>query len=217
MFSFFKRRNKNKKPDYLEGDFFTLKDEGIIATWDKQTGQIIKKKEDAIRHGIYDEIQAYTFYNELDDIAKRRFYDKTIPYGSMQPLEASHKVDKVTDYGITLFFALIAGKSVANVSHMGAGDSTAATTNFMNILGNEKLRYAFSTNGYQNSVGTVLRFQMTFDILEATFTCNEIGLFNIGTANTGPMIARTLFSPGKVHTYGNDYLTASYLISGLSA
>lgn len=88
----------------------------------------------------------------------------------------------------------------------------------MDILAAEQVRYKFSNDGYINSLNKLIRFQMTFDILEDSFDVKEIGLFNNGNDNTGPMISRTTFYDDPVsHVYGENYWTSSYIIATLSA
>ena len=202
-------------------DFFSLVDQGFVATWDKNTGQAIKKRIDAARAGVLSDHQAFRYLKTLDEVTLRKYEDQTIDYhkyDGLIPLEGSYKYDKMTTYGLSLFCSLIVQKNVIPVTNMAAGDGDLETTDdYMDILAAEQIRYKFSDNGYINSLNKLIRYQMTFDILEDSFTVKEIGLFNVDTANTGPMIARTTFDPGVEHVYGENYFTCSYIITTLSA
>lgn len=215
-------RGKGKKNQQKEPiDFFSLVDQGFIATWDKNTGQAIKKRIDAARSGVLTEHQAFKYLKTLDEVTIRKFEDQTIDYhkyDGLVPLEGAYKFDKMTTYGLSLFCSLIVQKNVTPVTNMAAGDGTITDTDdYMDILAAEQVRYKFSDNGYINSLNKLIRYQMTFDILEDSFDVLEIGLFNVDTANTGPMIARTTFDPGVEHVYGENYFTSSYIITTLSA
>jgi hypothetical protein len=198
-------------------DFYTLQDEGFIASWDKQTGERIQKVTQAARLGYLDEIQAKHFFDNIDDTIRRTWYDQTLKPEQIAPIEASYKFDKITDYGLTLFCNLIVGKTGNYISHMGIGDGLGTTYEYQDVLFAEKVRYAFGDAGYINSLGRSLRYHMTFDIMEASANYSEIGLFNTSVLNTGPMIARSVFDPAVVHTSGFNYITGSYLITTLSA
>lgn len=202
-------------------DFFSLVDQGFIASWDKNTGQAIKRRMDAARAGILSEHEAFTYLKKIDEVTIRKFEDQTIDhykYDGLIPLDGAYKYDKMTTYGLSLFCSLITQKNVIPVTNMAAGDgSETETDDYMDILAAEQVRYKFSSDGYINSINKLIRYQMTFDILEESFTVKEIGLFNVDTANTGPMIARTTFDPGVEHVYGENYFTSSYIITTLSA
>ncbi|MDR4490788.1 MAG: hypothetical protein R2685_07790 [Candidatus Nitrosocosmicus sp.] len=210
-------QERNNKPI----DFWSLYDEGYTATWDRKTGEAIKKRINAVKAGLITDSEAFVYLRNLDEVTQRKYYDKTIDYhkyNGLIPLEGSYKKDKITTYGLSLFCGLIVQKNVIPPTNMAAGDGEVADTDdYMDILASEQVRYKFSDNGYMNSLNKLIRFQMTFDILEDSFTVKEIGLFNVDTANTGPMISRTTFDPGVDHVYGENYFTASYLIATLSA
>lgn len=202
-------------------DYFSLIDQGFVATWDKNTGAAIKRRIDAARAGVLSEHQAFNYLKTLDEVTLRKYEDQTIDYhkyNGLIPLEGSYKYDKLTTYGLSLFCSLLVQKNVIPVTNMAVGDGDLATTDdYMDILAAEQIRYKFSDNGYINSLNKLIRYQMTFDILEDSLTVKEMGLFNVDTANTGPMIARTTFDPGVEHVYGENYFTASYIITTLSA
>jgi len=198
-------------------DYYKLIDEGFLASWDDQAGERIKNLTTAARLGYLDEIQAKHFFDNIDDAIRRTWNDQTLRPEQIEPIEASYKFDKITDYGLTLFCNLIVGKTGNYVSHMGIGDGLGTTYEYQNVLFAEKERYAFGDAGYINSLGRSLRYHMTFDIMEASANFSEIGLFNTGVLNTGPLIARSVFDPAVVHTSGFNYITGSYLITTLSA
>lgn len=214
------RRKQQQQPN-KPIDFVSLVDQGFVATWDKNTGAAIKKRINAARAGVLSEHQAFKYLKVLDEVTIRKYEDKTIDYhkyDGLIPLEGSYKYDKMTTYGLSLFCSLIVQKNVTPVTNMAAGDGAITETDdYMDILAAEQIRYKFSDNGYINSLNKLIRFQMTFDILEDSFDVKEIGLFNVDTANTGPMIARTTFDPGVSHVYGENYFTSSYIITTLSA
>jgi hypothetical protein len=167
--------------------------------------------------GYLDEPTASHYLDNINDTVKRVYYDKTLKPEQIEPLEASYKYDKITDYGLSLICALIVGKSVPLISHMGIGDGTGDSFDYQDTLYAEKVRYAFADQGYINSLGRTLRFHMTFDIMLASADYSEIGLFNNPTLGTGPLVARSVFNPSVSHTSGFNYITGSYLISTLSA
>lgn len=212
-----KKKNLEKKPI----DFFSLVDQGFVASWDKRTGAVIKRRMAAARQGLLTDVQTFNYLRKLDEVTVRKFEDQTIDYykyDGLIPLEGAYKYDKLTTYGLSLFCSLIVQKNVIPVTNMAAGDGEIEETDdYMDILADEQVRYKFSDNGYINSLNKLIRFQMTFDILEDSFTVKEIGLFNNDNTNTGPMISRTTFDPGVEHVYGENYFTSSYIITTLSA
>lgn len=198
-------------------DAVKLVDEGFLASWDKVTAKIITDKTTAFRLGYLTEDQAITFFTSLDNEVKRKWNDQRFGYVIGEPIEASYKYDKITDYGLSLFCALIVGKTAPLISHMGIGDGAGDTYDYQDTLSAEKVRLAFSDQGYINSLGRTLRFHMTYDIMMASATFTEIGLFNNEHMGVGPLVARSVFDPGVEHTSGFNYITGSYLISTLSA
>ena len=199
-------------------DHWKIIDEGFLASWDEQAGERIKNITHAARLGYIDEDVAAEFFdNIVNDSIRRTWNDQTLKPEQFAPIEASYKYDKITDYGLTLFCSLIVGKSAPLISHMGIGDGTGDTYDYQDTLYQEKIRLAFSDEGYINSLGRTLRFHMTYDIMNASATFTEIGLFNNPSLGVGPMIARSVFNPGIEHVSGSDYVTGSYLISTLSA
>jgi hypothetical protein len=206
-----------QRPSGPGHDHFKLVDEGFLASWGKNEGIFIKNYVDFCRQGVLDEVHADMFFSELNKSIKRKWNDQKSGYEAFEPLEASYKYDKITDYGLSLFCALIVGKSVPLISHMGIGDGTGDSFDYQDTLYAEKVRYAFADQGYINSLGRTLRFHMTFDIMLASADYSEIGLFNNPTLGTGPLVARSVFNPSVSHTSGFNYITGSYLISTLSA
>lgn len=215
------RKSLQEEPNKPPIDFFSLIDQGFVATWDKNTGQAIKRRINAAKNGMLSDHQVFQYLKKIDEVTIRKYEDKTIDYhkyDGLIPLEGSYKYDKMTTYGLSLFCSLIVQKNVIPVTNMAAGDGTVTDTDdYMDILAAEQVRYKFSDNGYINSLNKLIRFQMTFDILEDSFDVTEIGLFNVDTSNTGPMISRTTFDDPVEHIYGENYFTASYIITTLSA
>lgn len=200
-------------------DYYKLIDETFTATWSKKDGEMIKRIYKAAREGMMDDQSAASHLSTIEFAIRRKWNDHhtnniQLPY---EPLEVSYKYDGVTDYGLSLFCGLIIGKSLPHISHMAAGDGVGDTVDYQDTLISERARYAFNENGYMGSINKDMRFAMTFDILLPTFTVREIGLFNVETDNTGPLIARTNFDPGVVHTQGSNYVTVNYLLSLLSS
>jgi hypothetical protein len=192
-------------------------DEGFLASWDLHAGERISKITKAARLGYLDDITASKYFDDINDSIRRTWNDQTLQPQQIAPIEASYKYDKITDYGLSLFCSLIVGKSVPYISHMGIGDGSGATYDYQDTLYAEKVRYAFGDEGYINSLGRTLRFHMTYDIMLASATYTEIGLFNNPNIGVGPLVARSTFDPGVIHTSGFNYITGSYLISTLSA
>lgn len=200
-----------------QSDYVKLVDEGFLASWDQRDGEIIKNFTEACRLGYASAETAALFFDNVNNIIMRKWNDQTPLSGQIEPLECSYRYDKITDYGLSLFCSLIAGKSVPLISHMGIGDGTGDTYDYQDTLYAEKVRLAFSESGYINSLGRTLRFHMTFDIMLPSATFTEIGLFNNPNLGVGPLIGRSTFNPGVIHTSGSNYITGSYLISTLSA
>jgi len=198
-------------------DYWKLVDEGFLASWNKHDGEIITNRIRAAKLGYIDESKIFDFMTYLDADSKRKWNDQRSGYVIGEPIEASYKYDKITDYGLSLFCALIVGKTAPLISHMGIGDGAGDTYDYQDTLYAEKVRQAFSDQGYINSLGRTLRFHMTYDIMMASATFTEIGLFNNEHIGVGPLIARSVFDPGVEHTSGFNYITGSYLISTLSA
>lgn len=198
-------------------DYVKLVDEGFLASWDAETGQRIDNVITAARLGYIDEEKAAYFMDNINDTIRRTWNDQTLKPEQVEPIQAAYKFDKITDYGLSLFCSLIAGKSMPLISHMGIGDGTGDTYDYQDTLYAEKTRLAFSESGYINSLGRTLRFHMTYDIMLPSATFTEIGLFNNPNLGVGPMVGRSTFDPGVVHTSGSNYITGSYLISTLSA
>lgn len=198
-------------------DYVKLIDEGYLASWDKNTGAFIKRKMQAARLGYYTVKDTFSLLSYMDEQAKRKWNDQKGGYSLLEPLAASYKFDKITDYGLSLFCAAIVGKSIQHVSHMGIGDGVGETYDYQDVMYSERVRYAFGDEGFINNLGRTLRFHMTFDIMLASATFTEIGLFNNPTLGVGPMISRSVFDPGIEHTSGYNYVTGSYLITTLSA
>lgn len=197
-------------------DHWKLIDEGFLASWDQFDGQVIKDFTLACHLGYISDETGAEFFDSINTTVKRKWNDQKGGYG-LEPLEASYKYDKITDYGLSLFCALIVGKTAPLISHMGIGDGTGDTYDYQDTLYAEKVRLAFSDQGYINSLGRTLRFHMTYDIMMASATFTEIGLFNNEHMGVGPLVARSVFDPGVEHTSGFNYITGSYLISTLSA
>lgn len=215
------KKNSNlfgrKKVTTISTDTYKLIDEGFLASWDLHAGERIAKITQAARYGYIDDITASKYFDDINDTIKRTWNDQTLHSHQIAPIDAAYKYDKITDYGLSLFCSLIVGKSVPLVSHMGIGDGSGDTYDYQDTLYAEKVRYAFGDQGYINSLGRTLRFHMTYDIMLSSATYTEIGLFNNPNIGVGPMIARSVFNPGIVHTSGFNYITGSYLISTLSA
>jgi hypothetical protein len=201
----------------VKPDFYKLVDEGYIATWDKTTGRHIRYKTLAARLGYVNEVEMFNFLTLLDSNVKRKWNDQKTGYELFEPMAASYKYDKITDYGLSLFCAAIVGKPIQHVSHMGIGDGAGPTYDYQDVMYSERVRYAFGDEGYINALGRTLRFHMTFDIMLANATFTEIGLFNNPNLGVGPMISRSEFDPGVEHVSGYNYITGSYLITTLSA
>lgn len=198
-------------------DHWKLLDEAFIATWDEKDGKQIQDFTKACKLGYVSPESAASFFDHLNHTVKRKWNDQTITSNNLNPIEASYKYDKITDYGLSLFCALIVGKTAPLISHMGIGDGAGDTYDYQDTLYSEKVRLAFADQGYINSLGRTLRFHMTYDIMMASATFTEIGLFNNPNLGVGPLVARSVFDPGVVHTSGFNYITGSYLISTLSA
>lgn len=199
-------------------DAVKLVDEGFLASWDERDAKIIKDFTLACHLGYVSDETGAKFFDNINNSIKRKWDDhKTPKSGMMEPYDASYKYDKITDYGLSLFCALIVGKTAPLISHMGIGDGAGDTYDYQDTLYAEKVRLAFSDQGYINSLGRTLRFHMTYDIMMASATFTEIGLFNNEHMGVGPLIARSVFDPGVEHTSGFNYITGSYLISTLSA
>jgi len=198
-------------------DHWKLIDEAFIATWNEEQGQIIKDFTRACHLGYVSDEQGALFFDNVNDSIRRTWNDQTLKPGHFEPMDASYKYDKITDYGLSLFCALIVGKTAPLISHMGIGDGAGDTYDYQDTLYSEKVRLAFADQGYINSLGRTLRFHMTYDIMMASATFTEIGLFNNANLGVGPLVARSVFDPGVVHTSGFNYITGSYLISTLSA
>jgi len=208
---------RKKKISILPSDKAQFIDEGFLASWDEQAGKRISKITQAARYGYIDDITASKYFDDINDSIRRTWNDQTLHSHQIAPIEAAYKYDKITDYGLSLFCSLIVGKSVPLVSHMGIGDGAGDTYDYQDTLYAEKVRYAFDEEGYINSLGRTLRFHMTYDIMLASATFTEIGLFNNPNIGVGPLVARSVFNPGVIHTSGFNYITGSYLISTLSA
>jgi hypothetical protein len=199
-------------------DYWKLVDEGFLATWDKAEGEYIKNKIRALKLGYGDNEEAELFFSYLDEVTRRKWNDQHSGYGVLEPISAGWKYDKITDYGLSLFCAAIVGKSIQHVSHMGIGNGPGDTFDYQDVMYSELVRYSFVVDeGYINNLGRTIRFHMTFDIMLASATYTEIGLFNNPTLGVGPMISRSEFDPGVEHTSGYNYITGSYLITTLSA
>lgn len=198
-------------------DSVKLVDEGFLASWDPFAGKQIRKTITAARLGYIDEQTAAKYLDSLNDTVKRSWNDQTLLPEQLEPLQASYKYDKITDYGLSLFCGLIAGKSLPLISHIGIGDGVGETYDYQDTLFAERVRLALADTGYSNSQGRTLRFFNTYDIMMASATFTELGLFNNPHIGVGPLIARSVFSPGVEHVSGFNYITASYLINTLSA
>lgn len=213
----------NKKPIHKIRDkidrfeFYKLIDEGFCASWDEKTGKRIKWITYCYHQGLLTSKQMFDYFDMLEKIQLRKWNDKKGDYKEYEPLEVSYKYDGVTDYGLSLIMARFVGKEWTPVTHMGAGDGVGDTVDYQDTLVTERLRYQFNKDGFMDAIGKTARFHMTFDINAPSFTFKEIGLFNNENPNVGPLIARTTFDPGTVHTAGSNYVTASYLISCLSS
>lgn len=197
-------------------DSYKLVDESFMASWDYDDGQRILKINQAAREGQIPAQEAFRFYSDMETAIKRKWNDQAI-HDFMIPIEASYKFDKLTDYGLSLICALAVGKNASLVSHMGVGDGTGTTFDYQDTLYAEKLRYSIGEKGYYDSLGKTIRFHVTYDVMEPSYTFSEVGLFNNSTLGAGPLIARAVFDPAVSHTSGQNYITANYLISTLSA
>jgi len=173
--------------------------------------------DSSLKLGYIDEHSAAKFFDNINDTVRRTWNDQTLKPEQIAPIDCAYKYDKITDYGLSLFCGLIVGKSMPLISHMGIGDGVGITYDYQDTLFGEKVRYAFGDEGYINSLGRTLRFHMTYDIMLASATFTEIGLFNNPNLGVGPLIARSVFDPGVEHISGFNYITGSYLISTLSA
>lgn len=206
-----------------KGDHTTHKDEakfideGFLASWDIRQGEKILGVTRACKLGYIDEHSAAKFFDNINDTVRRTWNDQTLKPEQIAPIDCAYKYDKITDYGLSLFCGLIVGKSMPLISHMGIGDGVGVTYEYQDTLFGEKVRYAFGDDGYINSLGRTLRFHMTYDIMLASATFTEIGLFNNPNLGVGPLVARSVFDPGVEHVSGFNYITGSYLISTLSA
>ena len=186
-----------------------------MAAWSKEDGQKIIQITKACREGAIDEVRAHKFFSLMEDSIKRKWNDQTT-VSEYEPLAASYKYDKLTEYGLSLFCALAVGKSVKIVSHMGIGDGSGPTFDYQDTLYAEKLRYAIGEQGYYNSLGRTIRFHVTYDIMSPSYTFTEAGLFNNPVLGAGPLVARAGFDPAIEHTSGYNYVTSNYIISTLS-
>ncbi|MCH7568503.1 MAG: hypothetical protein IIA87_03705 [Nanoarchaeota archaeon] len=91
---------------------------------------------------------------------------------------------------------------------LGTGSSTIIATN--TLLDTETLRIASTgTQQTTNVANDTARFIGSFTG-DTTETINEIGIFNITTANTGSMLARAVFADLNVIT--NDKINVTYNI-----
>jgi hypothetical protein len=203
--------------NFVKTDHWSMIDEGFIATWNRSDGEYIKNRVKALKLGYYSDSESQQFLTHLDEITKRKWNDQKAGYELLEPIEASYKYDKITDYGLSLFCALIVGKPAKLISHMGIGDGVGETYDYQDVMYSERVRYAFGDEGYINNLGRTLRFHMTFDIMLASATFTEMGLFNNPLLGVGPMVSRSVFDPGVDHTSGYNYITGSYLITTLSA
>lgn len=206
-----------KKTNACIYDSYKIIDESYLASWNKADGQKILLVNEAARTGHITVEEAFKFYRDMETAIKRKWNDQSSNYEFIQPLAASYKFDKITEYGLSLFCALAVGKSAKIISHMGIGDGVGPTFDYQDVLYAEKIRYAVGEKGYFNSLGRSIRFHVTFDIMEPSYTFSEAGLFNNGTLGAGPMIARASFDPAVEHTSGYNYITSNYLINTLSA
>ncbi len=200
------------------GDFYTLQDKAYVASWSQRDGEYIAEHTKLFKRGNIGEEVAMKFYSRLDYLAEQVYNDHPVRDGDLAPIEASVRYDKLTSYGLSLFCKMIVGKSTNGITYMGAGDGTTATTDdFQDVLESEQTRASFADYGYVNALNRLIRYQMTFPITTPTFELSEAGLFDNGNANVGPMIARTVFDPAISHTYGNDYVTVSYILTTVSS
>lgn len=198
-------------------DTYKITDESFLATWNYEDGQKILKINEAARAGQLTPEEVFRFHEDMEKTIRARWNDKRSGFEFVEPMDVSYKFDKITDYGLSLFCALAVGKSATPVSHMGIGDGSGATFDYQDVLYAEKLRYALGEKGYFDALGRTIRFHVTYDIMEPSYTFTELGLFNNPTPGAGPLVARAVFDPGVSHTSGVNYITANYLISTLSA
>lgn len=211
QFPFFFKTDTKSNPTYWK-----LEDKAIMASWDYHQGQLIGKAMQMCRNRDFDDVQAHNYFRDLDEACIRKWNDQKGGYTIYEPEAVTFKEDRLTDYGLSLFFGLILKKDLPGISHMGAGDGGGDTQSYQPLLYSERVRYAFVDNGYFDATGPTMQFRMRFDIDEESFTYKEIGLFDNGSANVGPLISRTTFDTPLDHVKGVQYNTASYLIIGLT-
>lgn len=128
-------------------------------------------------------------------------------------IKSTHVVNMIVNTGLSFFTSRLIGVASAVMSHIAVGTGAVAAAKADALLGAEIARQALSSS--VQSTTTVSNDAVTYTATLAagigTGALTEAGLFNIGTANTGTMAARTVFP--VVNKGASDVLTISWKIT----
>jgi len=196
-------------------DSWILQDNTYVATFPKEKGWIIKK--------LMQQARVYKDSKMLDPMRigiKRKWngeYINTSSRGTkmFEPIDVQYKKDKVTMEGMEIFNRNIMLQSQILLNWMAVGSGGSITYANQQALQSEVARADMTSDGFMNAEGLFLMWENIFDTLVPSFSCSEVGVFDVESGGT--MAARAILGAPVAHDYGNDWLYVQFFISTMSS
>jgi hypothetical protein len=190
-----------------------FKDVNFAACWDLQDYAWVKKQFAKIR--AYNDMGYDDKAVELEEAIELKMvrmmdgqYVQDIP-NDPKPMQASIKLDVITNQGLVRIISILAKKTTVGFSHYASGDGTSIATIGDTRLQGEKFRISMTTDGFITAAGTVGRFGAVFIPSAPSHAVSEAGVCD--AASGGTFLNRTLYPSASriVHTIFEDFYTLS--------
>ena len=128
-----------------------------------------------------------------------------------RPMQASIKIDVITNQGLVRIISLLAKKTVTGFTHYASGNGTTIATIGDSRLQSERFRISMTTDGFITAAGTVARYGAVFIPSAPSHSVSEAGVVDGAIAPGGTFLNRTLYTAANrvVHTIFEDFYTLS--------
>jgi len=192
-------------------DFWTLQDNTYVATFARSDGPQIQRLLKLARLHK-DSGWLLAVHNGIH----KRYNDHyIIPNVDIEPIQVEFKRDKVTMEGMEIFNRNIMLQSQILLNWMAVGSGGSITYANQQALQSEVARADMTSDGFMNAEGLFLMWENIFDTLVPSFSCSEVGVFDVESGGT--MAARAILGAPVSHDYGNDWLYVQFFISTMSS
>lgn len=150
-------------------------------------------------------LQAMLFDSKMQRIRNDQTAIFEMSGHTMEPLTiGEEKEDLVVNAGLVRIAQLVTGKSAQYFTFFASGTGTAIERPADVRLASENFRVSMLSSGFQEAVGTVMKFVGKFPSFVTSGFISEGGVFDFGSTNSGTMLFRTVYpTNGRVEHIQN--------------